>query len=43
MEGLYAYERPARTPATLTAVPYYTWGNRGEGSMRVWLPEAEKN
>lgn len=40
MEGLYAYERPARTPATLTAVPYYTWGNRGEGSMRVWLPEA---
>ena len=40
MEGLYAYERPARTPATLTAVPYYAWGNRGEGSMRVWLPEA---
>ena len=22
---------------TLTAVPYYTWGNRGEGPMRVWL------
>jgi uncharacterized protein len=23
--------------ATLTAVPYYAWGNRGEGPMRVWL------
>ena len=22
---------------TLTAVPYYAWGNRGEGPMRVWL------
>ena len=39
-ETLYTWDRPARTPATLTAVPYYTWGNRGEGSMRVWLPEA---
>ena len=22
---------------TLTAVPYYTWGNRGENQMRVWM------
>ncbi|WP_314066698.1 beta-L-arabinofuranosidase domain-containing protein [uncultured Vagococcus sp.] len=22
---------------TLTAVPYYAWGNRGYGEMRVWL------
>ena len=24
--------------ATLTAVPYYAWANRGPGKMRVWLP-----
>jgi uncharacterized protein len=22
----------------LTAVPYYTWGNRGPGAMRIWMP-----
>lgn len=22
----------------LTAVPYYTWANRGEGEMAVWIP-----
>jgi DUF1680 family protein len=22
----------------LTAVPYYAWANREDGSMRVWLP-----
>jgi len=27
-----------RTP--ITAVPYFAWGNRGEGAMRVWLPTA---
>ncbi len=31
---------PAGTGETisLTAVPYFAWGNRGPGSMRVWLP-----
>ena len=24
----------------LTAVPYYTWGNRRPGAMRIWLPTA---
>ena len=23
---------------TLTAIPYYAWGNRGLKSMRVWIP-----
>jgi DUF1680 family protein len=23
---------------TLTAVPYFSWGNREEGAMRVWIP-----
>jgi DUF1680 family protein len=22
----------------LTAVPYYAWGNRGPGAMRIWIP-----
>ena len=22
----------------ITAVPYYTWGNRGAGAMQVWIP-----
>ena len=22
----------------LAAVPYALWGNRGEGTMRVWVP-----
>ena len=23
---------------TFTAIPYYTWANRGDGNMAVWLP-----
>lgn len=29
--------RPTR--ATLRAIPYYAWGNRSRGAMRVWLPD----
>lgn len=36
-EGLYTARRPEAVPETLTAVPYYTWGNRGENQMRVWV------
>jgi len=25
-------------PVDLTAIPYYAWANREDGSMRVWLP-----
>lgn len=35
---LYTFEKPAQTPCEAIAVPYYTWGNRGENQMRVWLP-----
>lgn len=38
-QSLYTYEKQKREPYTITAVPYYTWGNRGLGQMRVWLPE----
>ena len=28
---------------TFTAIPYYSWANRGKGEMRVWFPEKIKN
>lgn len=38
--SLYTAQRPAEKDCTAKAVPYYTWGNRGENQMRVWLPTA---
>jgi hypothetical protein len=29
----------APRPVTLTAIPYYAWGNRGANAMRVWIPK----
>ncbi|WP_461080772.1 glycoside hydrolase family 127 protein [Spirosoma flavus] len=29
-------------PQTITAIPYYTWANRGKSSMQVWLPSRIK-
>jgi uncharacterized protein len=37
---LYRSDPPVEAPATLTALPYYLWANRGAGSMLVWLPES---
>lgn len=38
-EDLYYYtDMPQRMKYIATGVPYYTWGNRGETQMRVWLP-----
>ncbi len=37
---LYRNAPPKEAPATLTALPYYLWANRGQGSMVVWIPEA---
>ena len=39
-DTLYRAVAPNETPTTLTAVPYYLWNNRGQGSMLVWIPEA---
>lgn len=36
-EELYSDVPPAVTPCEAMAVPYYTWGNRGETEMRVWM------
>jgi DUF1680 family protein len=37
---LYRTAPPKQKSATLTALPYYLWSNRGQGSMVVWVPEA---
>jgi uncharacterized protein len=29
-------------PVQLLAVPYFAWGNRGSGTMRVWVPEGRQ-
>jgi len=26
------------TPRKITGIPYYSWANRGEGQMQVWVP-----
>lgn len=36
-EALYSENPPRAEDAALTAVPYYTWGNRGLNQMRVWI------
>ncbi|MCM1387914.1 MAG: glycoside hydrolase family 127 protein [Bacillus sp. (in: Bacteria)] len=33
-------EVPNEKPCKAVAVPYYTWGNRGENQMRVWMEES---
>jgi DUF1680 family protein len=27
---------------SFTAIPYYSWANRGKGEMMVWFPEQVK-
>lgn len=42
MEGadsLYTETPPRAMIETLTAIPYYAWGNRGVNQMRVWMLE----
>ncbi len=36
---LYRSRPPQVYPAKLTALPYFLWNNRGQGSMLVWIPE----
>lgn len=36
-DDLYSCEAEKLTPCDAVAVPYYTWGNRGENDMRVWM------
>ena len=36
---LYRTAPPVEGRATMTALPYFLWANRGQGSMTVWVPE----
>lgn len=38
-DALYSFDAPQKEPVTVRLVPYYTWGNRGVGEMRVFLPK----
>ncbi len=40
-DGLYSFTAPTQMDITATAIPYYTWGNRGENQMRVWMTETK--
>lgn len=39
-DGLYTDLPLTDTACEAIAIPYYTWGNRGENQMRVWMTEA---
>ncbi|WP_026890180.1 glycoside hydrolase family 127 protein [Lacrimispora aerotolerans] len=39
--SLYGEERPVYKEAEFKAVPYFSWNNRGEGEMLVWMREME--
>ena len=38
-EELYSEKPPVKEKVQMTAIPYYTWANRGENQMRVWMQE----
>ena len=33
-------EAPNGAEVAAPAIPYFAWGNRDDGAMRVWIPEA---
>lgn len=41
-DALWQYDRSPlqRQPQTLTFIPWFSWANRGEGEMRIWVDEA---
>jgi DUF1680 family protein len=41
-QALWNYDSPAaaRQAQTLTFIPWFSWANRGEGEMRVWVQES---
>jgi uncharacterized protein len=40
LKGIYTIEGKTKGK-TFTAIPYYSWSNRGVGEMKVWLPESK--
>lgn len=39
LDTLYRTTAPLASKQTLTAIPYYAWGHREAGEMRVWIQE----
>ncbi|EPI2361647.1 glycoside hydrolase family 127 protein [Klebsiella michiganensis] len=42
-QALWHYDRApsSRQPQVLTFIPWFSWANRGEGEMRIWVNETE--
>jgi DUF1680 family protein len=40
LKGIYTIEGTSGAKK-FTAIPYYSWSNRGVGKMKVWLPETK--
>jgi DUF1680 family protein len=38
-DSLYSEEPAEQSPTKIVAIPYYAWGNRETGEMRVWIHE----
>jgi uncharacterized protein len=38
-ENLYQMDVPKTTRRSIQAIPYFAWGNRGLGEMRIWVHE----
>lgn len=38
-EELYSFKPPEAENTELLAVPYFMWGNRGQGEMKVWIQQ----
>ena len=38
-EPLYSSVKPSVKKIPMRAIPYFAWGNRGIGQMRVWMPK----
>ncbi|WEJ88149.1 MAG: glycoside hydrolase family 127 protein [Klebsiella huaxiensis] len=43
-QALWNYDRApsTRQQQTLTFIPWFSWANRGEGEMRIWVKEADE-
>ncbi|MNN86820.1 hypothetical protein D3C81_2042840 [compost metagenome] len=39
--GLYSRAKASVETIEVTAIPYYLWGNRGSGEMKVWIRESK--
>lgn len=35
-------DKTSKEPVELTAIPYYSWNNRGKANMLVWMPYTEE-